>query len=88
MPAELCYIGAMNYSTKDILRRIDTWPAEDQQELLEAAMEIESRRVDVYQLSDDERAAIERGLADMREGRFASDEAIAEIFRKARSKPA
>jgi predicted transcriptional regulator len=78
----------MNPSTKEILRRVDAWPAEDQEELLEAAMEIEARRVDVYQLDDDERAAIERGLADMREGRFATDEAIAAIFRKARAKPA
>ena len=78
----------MNQSTKEILRRVDTWPSEDQEELLEAAMEIEVRRVGVYQLSDDERAAIERGLADMREGRFATDEAIAAIIRKARAKQA
>jgi predicted transcriptional regulator len=78
----------MNRSTKEILHRVDTWPAEDQEELLEAAMEIEARRVGVYQLSGDERAAIERGLADMREGRFATDEAIALIFRKARAKSA
>ena len=78
----------MNSNTKEILRRIDTWPAEDQEELVEAAMEIEARRVGVYRLSDDERSAIERGLADMREGRFATDEAIAAIFSKARAKPA
>jgi predicted transcriptional regulator len=35
-------------------------------------------------LSDEERAAIERGLTDMRSGNFASEEAIAAIFRKAR----
>jgi hypothetical protein len=78
----------MNPNTKEILRRVDTWPAEDQEELLEAAMEIEARRVDVYHPNDDERVAIERGLADMREGRFATDEAIAAIFRKARAKSA
>jgi predicted transcriptional regulator len=78
----------MNPSTKEILRRVDTWPAEDQEELLEAALEIEARRVRVYRFSDDERAAVARGLADMREGRFATDEAIAAIFRRARSKPA
>jgi hypothetical protein len=88
MPAEACFIGVMNANTKEILRRVDAWPAEDQEELLEVAMEIEARRVGAYQPSDGERAAIERGLADMREGRFATDEAIAAIFRKARSKPA
>jgi hypothetical protein len=75
----------MNQSTKDILHRVDAWPAEDQEELFEAAREIEARRVGVYRLSDDERAAIERGLDDMHEGRFASEEAIAAIYRKARA---
>lgn len=81
-------LALMNTGTKDILRRVDTWPAEDQQELIEAAMEIEARRVGIYEPSDDERAAIESGLADMREGRFATDEAIGAIFRRARAKPA
>jgi hypothetical protein len=39
----------------------------------------------IYQLSDDERAGIERGLADMCAGRFATDGQIDAIFRKARS---
>ena len=77
----------MNPSTKEILSRVDTWSSEDQEELVEAAMEIEARRVGIYQLSDDERAAIGRGLADMREGKFATDEAIASIFHKAHTKP-
>jgi predicted transcriptional regulator len=37
----------------------------------------------IYKLSDDERATIERGLADMHEGRFADEEIIAAIHRKA-----
>jgi predicted transcriptional regulator len=45
----------------------------------------EDRQPDgVYRLSDSERAAVARGLADMREGRFASDEAVAAIFQRAR----
>jgi hypothetical protein len=75
----------MTEHTKEILRRVDSWPAEDQDELAEAALEIEARRSGVYRLNDEERAAIERGLADMREGNFASEEAIAAIFRKART---
>ena len=78
----------MNQRTKDILRHIDTWPAEDQEELVEAAREIEARRAGVYRLNDEERAAVERGLADRREGKFADNAAIAAIYRKARSTPA
>jgi hypothetical protein len=35
-----------------------SWPEEDQQELIDAAREIEARRKGVYILTDDERAAI------------------------------
>ena len=38
-----------------------------------------------FRLSEDERKGIERGLTAMREGRFASDEQVAAILRKARS---
>ncbi len=38
-----------------------------------------------YHLSEDERKGIERGLTAMREGRFASDEQVAAILKKARS---
>jgi predicted transcriptional regulator len=78
----------MNQDAKEILRRVETWPAQDQDELVEAAREIESRRASIYRLNDEERAAVERGLADMRAGNFASGEAIAAIFRKARAKTA
>jgi predicted transcriptional regulator len=39
----------------------------------------------IYQLSDDERAGIERGLEDMRAGRFATADEIDAIFLKVRS---
>jgi len=64
---------------------VETWPLEDQEELAEYAREIRGRRTGVYQLSEDERAGIERGLADLRAGRFATDEQIAAIFQRARS---
>ncbi|MBX9844506.1 MAG: hypothetical protein K2Z80_22125 [Xanthobacteraceae bacterium] len=70
---------------KDVLEKAQTWPDEDQEELIDLAREIESRRSGVYRLSDEERKAIEQGLADARAGRFASDEEIGAIFKKARS---
>jgi hypothetical protein len=72
-------------TTKDILRRVETWPPEDQEELAEVAREIEARRAGMYRLTEDERKAVERGLAEMRERKFASDSEVAAIFRKARS---
>jgi hypothetical protein len=70
---------------KEIVDRILSWPEEDQEEFAQVAREIEARRTGVYRLTDDEREAIERGLADMRQRKFARDEDIAAIFRKARS---
>jgi predicted transcriptional regulator len=46
---------------------------------------IEARRKGVYPLSDAEREGIERGLEAMHQGKFASDERVAAIFKKARS---
>jgi hypothetical protein len=39
----------------------------------------------VYRLSDDERAAVRRGLREMRERKLASDEAVAAVFDRYRS---
>jgi predicted transcriptional regulator len=75
----------MTALTKRLLEEVQTWPLEDQEELAEYAREIRGRRTSVYRLSEDERSGIERGLADMRAGRFATDEQIAAIFQKARS---
>jgi len=75
----------MTALTKKLLEEVETWPLEDQEELAEHAREIRGRRTGVYQLSEDERAGIERGLGDMRAGRLATDEQIAAIFRRARS---
>lgn len=44
---------------KDVMRRAEAWPEEDQVELAEYAREIEARRVGVYVMTDDERAAVQ-----------------------------
>jgi hypothetical protein len=74
----------MNTALKDMLRRIDAWPAEDQEALLEAARSIESERSGLYQASPAELAAIDRGLDDARSGRFSTDEAAAKVRAKFR----
>jgi hypothetical protein len=64
---------------KQMLPKIETWPADDQQRLVEAARSIEAERSGVYDASPDELEAIDRGLEDVRQGRFASDEAVSAI---------
>ncbi len=58
-------------------------PDEKQDQL--ASMIIEAAVETPYQLSDDERAAVEDGLADIKAGRYASDEEISNLFNRFRT---
>ena len=69
-----------------LLERAATWPDEAQAELIQSIIEIETRYRGVYHLSDDERAAVERGLDEARRGEFATDEEIANFFDRCRGK--
>jgi hypothetical protein len=69
---------------KDLLPRIDAWPSEDQEALVEAARGIEAQRAGVYQATTEELAAVDRGLDDVRRGRLAAVEALAEVRAKFR----
>ena len=73
-----CYIEDMNAAAKEMLKKVASWPEEDQEELAELAREIEARRTGVYILSDAERAAI----ADARKGAFASDQDVAAFWKR------
>ena len=54
----------MNRLLKEVFEHAETWPPEDQEELAEYAREIEARRTGIYTMSDDERAAVGKGLAE------------------------
>ena len=73
-----CCIYGMTEGTKEILRRVEHWPQEVQDELAEVAREIEARRTGVYVLSDDERAALE----EARRSPVASDEEVAALWKR------
>lgn len=68
----------MSPTTKEMLRHVESWPAEDQDELAEVAREIEARRKGVYDLSDDERAAIK----DAEKGAFASEQNVMAFWKR------
>ncbi|MGM4890351.1 hypothetical protein AB7714_23305 [Tardiphaga sp. 1201_B9_N1_1] len=67
-----------------ILEQVATWPEEAQEEFLTSFNEIEAKHVGVYQLNDEERAAVLRGLAEMRAGQLASEEEVAALFNRFR----
>ena len=69
---------------ESLLERAAAWPEEAQAELVESMLEIEARHGGVYRLSDDERAAVRRGLSDLRAGKIATDEQVAAVFERFR----
>jgi hypothetical protein len=73
----VCYIIRMSPVTKKLLEQIDSWPAEDRDELLEHAREIEARRTGVYHASPEELAAIDQAE---RSG-IATDDEVEAAFR-------
>ncbi len=76
------YNDQMNRTLKEVIEHAATWPQEDQEELAEYAREIEARRTGIYTMSDDERAAVAKGLAEADRGEFVSDERIAEADKR------
>ena len=68
-----------------LLERVSAWPEEAQEELLRSVTSIENKHLGVYRLSDDERDAVRRGLKDVREGKLASDDAVAAVFNRYRA---
>jgi predicted transcriptional regulator len=75
----------MNKMVETLLERIADWPEEAQAELVQSIVDIETKHLGVYKLEPDERAAIERGLEEMCQGKFASDEQVAAVFNRYRS---
>lgn len=67
-----------------VLERVATWPEAAQQQLAEIALEIGQDLSGAYQATPEERAGIERGLTDVRAGRFATDEQVEAALAKFR----
>lgn len=76
----------MNSSAlREILDRVETWPAEDQEELVRAALYIERRNSSDFTLSGDDWKIIDARLAAARLGAIASDEEMSAVFNKYRT---
>jgi predicted transcriptional regulator len=67
-----------------LLEHVAAWPAEAQEELVQSIARIEEKHLGLYRLSEEERAAVRRGLQEMREGRIATDEEVAAVFNRYR----
>jgi predicted transcriptional regulator len=74
----------MNKRLETLLERVSALPEDAQDELLDHVALIEARQSGIYHLSDDERAAVRRGLEEARQGRFATDEEVEAVFNRYR----
>ena len=74
----------MNARLKDILERVQAWPEAQQQHAVDLLLALEQQYAVPYQATDDELAAIDRGLRDAAEGRFATDAEVEAVFAKYR----
>jgi len=70
---------------KAVLARVLTWPAEAQKEAIASLQTIEEEFVGSFELSQDDREALERSAEDVRNGRFATDENVRKVFGRYRS---
>jgi hypothetical protein len=65
---------------KAVLGRVLTWPAPAQEEAVASLRAIEDEWVGSFELSSDDREALERSADDVRHGRFAGDDEVREVF--------
>lgn len=72
----------MSPTAKKILEKVASWPEEDQEELAEIAREIEAHRTGVYVLSDDEQAAVDEGLSQLRRGEFVPEQEMQAFWKR------
>ena len=63
-----------------LLERVASLPEEAQDEIVASVAAIEAKYAGEYQVSDEERAAVERGLTSVREGRLVSEEDMAAFW--------
>jgi predicted transcriptional regulator len=68
-----------------VLDRVKTWPSERQEEAMRVLLEMEAQGTEVYELSEEEVAAIDEGMAQARRGEFATDEEVAAVFNRYRN---
>jgi hypothetical protein len=74
----------MTDKLRELIVKVETWPQEAQEELVRSAFDIEMRYVGRYELSEEDRAALAQSLDDVRNGRFATDDQVTEVFARFR----
>ena len=80
-PGHVIYF-LMNAKLQTLLERIAALPDELLGEVEQSVDEIERWRGDIFRLTDEERAAVRKGMEAARRGEFATDEELAAFYRR------
>jgi hypothetical protein len=71
---------------EELLERVPTWPENVQEDVLAWLKFVEQEMTEPYELSDEDKSAIDQGIADADAGRFASDSEMQELLARYRLK--
>lgn len=77
-------MAARSRKLKDLVRRAETWPDAALEDAIATLEAIEAELAEPYELTERDRQAIDRGLADLRHGRIATEEEIDRLFARYR----
>ena len=69
----------------DIFKRAESWPAEDQLELIQAATYIERRHESNFQVSDDDWKIVDARIEAAKLSGLASEQEVSALFSKYRA---
>jgi alkylhydroperoxidase family enzyme len=72
----------MNAKLQNLFERIAALPDELLGEIEQSIDEIERWRGDLFRLTDEERAAVRKGMEAARRGEFVTDEELATFYRR------
>jgi predicted transcriptional regulator len=72
----------MNAKLQNLFERIAALPDELLDEIAQSIDEIERWRGDVFRLTEEERAAVRKGMEAARRGEFVTDEELAAFYRR------
>ncbi len=71
---------------KDVLKRVETWPEAAQEQAAASLQALEQELLAPYELTDEDKRAIDRGLEAARRGEFATDQEVEAILAKYRQR--
>ena len=77
-----CYLLPMTAKLQNLFERIAALPDELLGEIEQSIDEIERWRGNVFRLTDEERAAVRKGMEAARRGEFVTDEELAAFYRR------